>query len=152
MPSACKSFAGPAWFLTFCESDRILINPYSPVDTLADPSGKDETSYQLVRWPAYGLLVTSVANIVAVSGLTASNVEAIRSPTILGLFLVQISVSVAIVFAARMMLRLRNRPFAYTGATLACIPFLSPFVLLGIPFGVWAMLCMETTVVMKAFK
>ena len=50
----------------------------------------------------------------------------------------QLSVHVAIAFAANQMRIVRSYRFAYAGATLCCIPYLSQFWILGIPLGIWA--------------
>ena len=45
----------------------------------------------------------------------------------------------------------RRYRLAYGSAILSCIPFLSPFVFLGIPFGIWALIVLHRRDVKEAF-
>jgi hypothetical protein len=47
---------------------------------------------------------------------------------------------------------LESRWMGYVGAILVCIPFLSPFVFLGIPFGIWALVLLQQEHIRLAFE
>lgn len=46
---------------------------------------------------------------------------------------------------------LESRRMGFVGAVLVCIPLLSPFVLLGIPFGIWALVLLQQKHIIAAF-
>lgn len=47
---------------------------------------------------------------------------------------------------------LESRRLAYVGAVLAVIPFLSPLYVLGIPFGIWALVLLRQPEIKLAFE
>jgi len=59
--------------------------------------------------------------------------------------------NVAIVLGAISMLRLKNYRSAYTAAVLSLIPFCSPCFVLGIPFGIWALIVLHRADVKQRF-
>jgi hypothetical protein len=59
--------------------------------------------------------------------------------------------NVAIALGAVSMLRLKSYSSAYLAAILALIPFCSPCVLLGIPFGIWALVLLNRTELKQRF-
>lgn len=59
--------------------------------------------------------------------------------------------NVMIAFGAISMIRLRNHSAAYAGAILAVIPICSPCFVLGIPFGVWALVVLNRPEVKQRF-
>ncbi len=61
-----------------------------------------------------------------------------ESPKI-GMSLLQFFSLIAVAVGAAKMGHLESRKMGLVGATLACVPGLSPFLLLGIPFGVWSL-------------
>ena len=69
-------------------------------------------------------------------------------------FMVWIAIVVAnvVVFisSCNMLLGRRYR-LCYASAVLACIPLLSPFIWLGMPFGIWALVVLHRRDVKEAF-
>lgn len=62
-----------------------------------------------------------------------------------------ILVGVFIFFAALKMKKLENYTLALTGTVLAMIPCLSPCCLLGLPFGIWALVVLNKPEVKESF-
>lgn len=65
--------------------------------------------------------------------------------------LVQFVTLILISIGAAKMGHLESRRMAYVAAALACIPLVSPFVVLGIPFGAWALFQLGKPEVRAAF-
>ena len=59
--------------------------------------------------------------------------------------------NVAIALGAISMIRLKNYRNAYTAALLSLIPLCSPCLVLGIPFGIWAILILNRPEVKQRF-
>ena len=59
--------------------------------------------------------------------------------------------NVAVALGAVSMLRLKNYSSAYTSAILAIIPVCSPCFVLGIPFGIWALVVLNRPEVKQRF-
>ena len=59
--------------------------------------------------------------------------------------------NLAIAVGAVSMIRLRNYRSAYTAAILSVIPICSPCLLLGIPFGIWAIVVLNRPEVKQRF-
>src|SRR5262245_33786343 len=59
--------------------------------------------------------------------------------------------NLAIALGAISMLRLKNYASAYTAAVLSVIPVCSPCFLLGIPFGIWAIIVLNRPEVKQRF-
>lgn len=59
--------------------------------------------------------------------------------------------SLVIAYGAWCMRRGRNCRLSIAAAVIACIPFLSPWVFLGIPFGIWALVVLLRRDVRAAF-
>jgi hypothetical protein len=64
-----------------------------------------------------------------------------------GLFLVHLTV----LLGSLNMLRVRSYSSALTAAIVSLIPFCSPVVLLGLPFGIWALAVLRREEVKEAF-
>ena len=60
--------------------------------------------------------------------------------------------SIAIAVGGAKMVFMESYSIAKIGAALACIPLISPFVLWGIPFGIWAMIVLRDPKVKAAFE
>jgi hypothetical protein len=77
-----------------------------------------------------------------------------------GLFLVPmlvidaaiILITLVVLYGANEFRRLGNRNAAWTAVILACIPFCSPCLVLGIPIGIWGLTMLGRTEVREAFK
>jgi hypothetical protein len=57
-----------------------------------------------------------------------------------------------VLFGALQMARIRSYANAMTAAIVSLIPFCSPVVLLGVPFGIWALLVLRRDDVKEAFR
>ncbi|MFN3168725.1 MAG: hypothetical protein ACE37H_16835 [Phycisphaeraceae bacterium] len=66
--------------------------------------------------------------------------------------IVGIAVGVVILMGAMKMKRLESHGFALTAAILAMIPCVSPCCLLGLPFGIWAIVVLNDANVKAAFR
>ncbi len=62
-----------------------------------------------------------------------------------------IAMSAYIFWGARQLSELRSRQHAFAAAMIATIPCISPCLLLGIPFGIWALVAMNRPEVRDAF-
>ena len=107
--------------------------------------------------------VIFVLNIIAV----ASSPDAIEPPDIdaserIGFYigyygamfspLLNVIAQVVIMLGGIAMVRNKNIGLARTGAIVALIPCLSPFCIIGIPFGIWAVIVLFDPTVKAAFK
>jgi hypothetical protein len=136
----------------------------SDQDTIAPPQ-------RLVAGPAVGLMGISVICIVSILismcfdvGLLASGAASEMPQPSVGVSketqismrmmwaVAMLASSVIILGGAIAMKRLRNYVLARTAAVLAVIPCLSPFCVLGIPFGVWALSALARDSVRDSFQ
>jgi hypothetical protein len=137
--------------------------------------GRD-AALQLVKGPAVGLKVTAILNIIlALWSLVKlmffpSNVERLYSGTpqfndpqiqkLLHLFygplgiadnLFGLTMSVLVLIGASKLQSLKSREFAFAAAILAMIPCLTPCCVLGMPFGIWALVVLNKPEVKSQF-
>lgn len=66
--------------------------------------------------------------------------------------LIGLAVGVVVLMGALKMKRLESHGFAMTAAILAMIPCVSPCCLLGLPFGIWAVVVLNDANVKAAFR
>jgi hypothetical protein len=123
----------------------------------------------LLRWPSTGILVTAAFGLIAgldlmsmhagfwsqdpndamqVNGTTASDFP---SGIDFNIGLALTNVSLFHIFGAICMRRGTNYKVALISAILGCIPFLSPAIYFGIPFGIWALVVLRRPDVRAAF-
>jgi hypothetical protein len=145
-------------------------NPYvaPKIPEGVPPSTADrEVAKRLVRGPATSLIVLSVIAML-LDVLVIANVMVHDAPLILeqhgqgeGMQIVAANVSVnsllflvhlIVLIGAVQMLRLGSYSNAMTSAVVSLIPFCSPVVLLGLPFGVWALVVLCKARVSAVFK
>jgi hypothetical protein len=129
--------------------------------------GTRDAALQAVKGPAIALLVTAILGIVvagiglllSLTGLTGGRdlseipdpeirkifeyVQRLMGPlkivqAVLGMFM-----GVVILMGALKMMKLQSYRFAVTAAVLAMIPCISPCCLLGLPFGIWALVVLN---------
>ena len=133
-------------------------NPYStpaaaPNDALSE---RERKARQLLARPAAALIVLSLVNATLVPALLVWSFVLGRplalSPLEILIVTIQFPCLIAIMLGARSMRSLRARRLAYTGSLLACLPVLSPFLVLGIPFGVWSASVLSMPGVRAAFN
>jgi len=67
-------------------------------------------------------------------------------------YVIQGIVNVIILVAAVKMKNLESYGWSMTGSILAMIPFLSPCCLLGLPFGIWALVVLNDPIVRQGFE
>ncbi len=114
--------------LVLFRSLQILTNfdqEYQKAADTMDRMGQAGLTPDLLRGETYGLLIGSIVALIA-SGL--------------------------IVMAGARMRILRGYGFAMMGAILAVIPCISPCCLLGLPFGIWALIVLANPEVRAAFE
>jgi len=144
-------------------------NPYlSPDNDLTDARGDPEST---VRGPATGLIVVSIICIVVVSLamlfsgflLISGTARRMRQPSIGVSKETQIAVrmvwsgvilsaNAVILIAGIKMRRLQNYSLSKLGAILAVVPCIGPCYVLGIPFGIWALVALSKPGVKDAFR
>lgn len=149
--------------------------PLSPAD------GGREAALQQVKAPAVALKVTAILNILlavwdllekfflhpdlqqfnsAMQQLNNPQMEAFMQKLIQmssgpfgyvnGLFC--LAISVLILMGASRMQSLRSYEFAFTAAILAMVPCLTPCCLIGLPFGIWAVVVLGKSGVKSHFS
>jgi len=148
-----------------------LIPPLSP---LAEGGGERQAALQRVKGPAIALKITAILNLLlAVWSLVRmtilrpnldqlnSALQQIGDPQIQQLIqqwlhmaygpfgiansIFGVAMSVLIYIGASQMQSLRSYEFAYTAAILAMVPCLTPCCLIGLPFGIWAVVALGKT-------
>ena len=61
-------------------------------------------------------------------------------------------IGVFIIFASMKMMKMQSWGLAMTAAIIAMVPCISPCCILGIPFGIWAIVALSNSDVKAAFK
>lgn len=144
-------------------------NPYSSPNSHTAKGAV--TSQSVVRAPATALIVVSIICIVCVtvaflfSGylLVSGTAAQMQQPSIGISKETQIAIRMVwsviilvangvILVAAIKMRNLRNFPLSMLGAILAVIPCIGPCYLLGIPFGIWALIALHQPGVKEDFR
>jgi len=147
-------------------------NPYqSPVPPMyLAPGQTDSMAAQRVAGPATGLIVTAILGMVLqVLRIGANLVQmgvghGIRQPredvfpmmfgggVDAGLGVLSLIVGAVVLVGAMKMKRLENHGFAMAAAIIAMLPCISPCCLLGLPFGIWALVVLGDGSVKAAFQ
>jgi len=145
-------------------------NPYSssPQSGMRRPAGPNAKSQ--VAGPAISLIVVASLSLLLVTiGLlfdvwliasgAADNLVQPQGMDKTTQLMVRIAWSVVLLItngvvlaAAIKMMNLQNFGFARTGAIISVIPCLGPCCILGIPFGIWALVVLGKPEVARAFK
>lgn len=148
-------------------------NPYQATGT--SPGGSDYIApgqpyaSSRVQAPAMALMVTmiismpfillgAVINMVSMAGGGVAPAQQEMAINIMsggiGLVLnfVGLAIGVVILFGAIKMKNLQNYQYAMTASILAMIPCLSPCCLLGLPFGIWALVVLNDPNVKASFR
>jgi hypothetical protein len=146
-------------------------NPYqAPVSPTYLPPGQvDPFAAQRVAGPATALIVTAILAIVLQVGATIVNLAGVGMGHALrhnridvfagatgGIHIVSglfgVIIAVVVLLGAMRMKRLENYGFAMASAILAMIPCFWPCCLLGLPFGIWALVVLSDGSVKAAFR
>ncbi len=142
-------------------------------------TGGETEARSRVNGPAIGLLVTGIISLVMSVGSlimhltvvlgfrTASPLPEAPSPELQQIFtmlnalngplglvsdMFSLTMGVLITLGAMKMKNLQNYTFAYTISILAMIPCLSPCCLLGLPFGIWALVVLNKPEIKSQFN
>jgi hypothetical protein len=147
---------------------------------VAGASEGQDTALQLVKGPAIALKVTAILNIILAAWSLVrmaifplkmqqfnSALQQLNNPQLEQLFqkwihmaygplgavnsLFGLALSVLILVGAARMQSLRNYEFALTAAILAMVPCLTPCCLIGLPFGIWAVVVLRKAGVKSQF-
>ncbi|XZE22520.1 hypothetical protein SH449x_002450 [Pirellulaceae bacterium SH449] len=139
-----------------------MINPYQPPETIVQPLNHDalrESIRLRLSRPATALLVmSSIHSVFPAIGLVSfvfvvlfgSPVGPDSIPVLIVLslhFIAQITISIG----AAKMGQLESFRAAKISAIMSCIPGISPFMLFGIPFGIWSLRLLAIPEVRAAF-
>jgi uncharacterized membrane protein len=145
-----------------------MSNPYEPPGQ-GNPSGGAQT---VVQRPAVALIVVALISIVcgllalamdvvlvatgAIERLEEVNEGPVSEYTIITIRsiwgVVLLIASTFVLFGAMKMRNLQNYRTARAAAVVAMIPFLGPCCVLGIPFGIWALVALGKPGVRSAFR
>lgn len=138
----------------------ISMNPFAPPTTSSEPIHSDQTKAirDRVSRPASALIIMSavhstfVAIYLVSAGFVIAGggvlVDGIFGLTFLG---IQFVALVCIAIGAAKLGFLESYRLARLAAVLACIPLITPFFVIGIPFGVWALRLLADPSVKNAF-
>jgi hypothetical protein len=137
-------------------------NPYSspnvPVEYYSPPNF---SAAEALRGPSTGLIVVSIIWLVV--GLTftgqfqnqngnAGPPDALAIiPGMIGAVL-QLGIHGVVLYGALQMRKVQNIGLAYTAAIISCIPCCSGCYIVGIPFGIWALIVLNRPEVRSAFR
>lgn len=136
------------------------VNPYkAPVDVESPPVDLRKQALSKLRGPSAGLFILCVPWILigflALAFGLLSFVDNSAGPLFdafgFGQVLVVFASNVFIACGTVFMRWGRRYHIAFAAAVVASIPFLSPFVWLGIPFGIWALIVLRRADVRAAF-
>jgi hypothetical protein len=141
---------------------------------IGSSSGR-ETALQAIKGPAIALKVTAILGLVMVAiGLVMNMMSLTGHPITFGLQrmgdpnmqkmfnqlggglgivqgLIGGAIGIVILMGASKMQRLENYQFAMTASVLAMLPCLSPCCLLGLPFGIWALIVLNKPEIKSQF-
>ena len=148
--------------------------PFAPAEV------QDETALKMVKSPAVALQITAILNLIfgvwdlikliffpaqpgQIPGLEQINDPHLQAqmeniyrmtsgPIGIISILVALAISFLIFMGARKMQALRSYEFAFIAAILAMIPCLTPCCLIGLPFGIWALVVLCRKEVKSQFK
>jgi hypothetical protein len=143
-------------------------NPYqSPAsvdESLLSSTEQRERAASVVRTPAKIIVVLcmvaillylSIIGYVACIAFNAgANVPGMagRFHIAFGPHLLLIAIHVLTIYGAMSMLKLRSLAVARAAMTLACVPFLSPMLVVGIPFAIWGLIVLCLPYVTAEFR
>ena len=135
------------------------LNPYTPPDTVDAETDRMKEVKQRLSRPATALIIMSSTQsvfaslpvVTSVLFLVQGETQAVNV-TQLGLFSLQFVTSVIIAIGAAKMAFLESHFLGRVAGFLACIPFITPFIIVGIPFGIWSLILLSDPTVRVAFR
>ena len=149
--------------------------PASPAASPSWGAGDPRTvALQAVKGPAIGLMVTAILGLIGVAGGLALHLFAMggarfgtpqlgdpQMQKFINMFsggfgivqnIIGGIVGIVVLVGALKMQRLQNYSFVFTASILAMLPCLSPCCMLGLPFGIWALVTLNKPEVKSAFE
>jgi hypothetical protein len=154
--------------------------PGVPPPAFAPAENQDQTALKMVKSPAVALKITAILNLVfgvwdllkliffpakpgQIPGLEQINDPQLQAqlenifritngPIGIISVVVALAISFLIFIGASKMQALRSYEFAFIAAILAMIPCLTPCCLIGLPFGIWALVILCRKEVKSQFK
>jgi hypothetical protein len=145
-------------------SDNPYQSPAAPAHRCADPFAQ-----QRVAGPATALIVTAVLGLIGntislvlflfVLGMSRqgamgpnNDLDGLANYFNIAVALIGLPVGAVMLIGAMKMKKLESYGLAMAGAILGMIPYLSPCCLLGLPFGIWALVVLADGSVKAAFR
>jgi hypothetical protein len=137
-----------------------MTNPYAPPTSDITFRGESRDAIKArVSRPATALIImASIQSVFVAIYLVSAAVIIVRGGTViddaigLAIGCLQFICLILIAVGAAKLGFLRSYRFARLGSILACIPFITPFMLIGIPFGVWALRLLADPAILDAFS
>lgn len=137
-----------------------MTNPYeAPTSSESEPVDPVEAAKRRLSRPATALLtMASIHSVFPAVGLISCGFAWLHGnlsltdalPTVV-IQLTQLVLLILIAIGAGRMGHLKSLKMATLGAVLACIPVVTPFVVAGIPFGVWSLVLLNDPNVARVF-
>ena len=136
-----------------------MTNPYAPPtsSTTLDVDSREAIKSRVSR-PATALIIMASTQSVAVAIYLVSGAVIVArggsvSDDIFGLAMgvLQFVALLLIAVGAAKLGFLESHRLARLGSLLACIPFITPFIFIGIPFGIWSLRLLADPAVRDAF-
>ncbi|PHQ35867.1 hypothetical protein CEE69_07780 [Rhodopirellula bahusiensis] len=124
-----------------------MTNPYTPpASSAATPANDRDAIKARVSRPATALIVmASIQSVFVAIYLVSAVVVVSRGGSVshdyvgLSIGCLQFACLMLIAIGAAKLGFLESHFMARLGSSLACIPFITPFMIVGIPFGVWSL-------------
>lgn len=137
----------------------IETNPYaSPHENVASDADPTTVIRTRVSRPATALIVmASIQSVFVAIYLVSAAFVVARGESVtlsyvaIAVATVQLTGLVLIAIGGAKLGFLQSLTLARVGASLACIPFITPFMILGIPFGIWSLRLLADPSVRAAF-
>lgn len=134
-------------------------NPYQPPAHEGVTADTGSTTVRRIKGPSTGLILLLAIQIASyiVAGLIAAATLAIGLPVDASLIEVCLAVAhlLTMIFMLRSLVQIRHLQQLRNGriaAGIACVPFLSPWIWIGIPFGVWLSIVLAKSETAEAFR
>lgn len=140
-------------------------NPYSSSSTSSPGSHNEKDLLASLKAPAICLIIVTILGFInLIAGAVMNAIKLNGAPIqdgpenislIVGMIvgvLAGISFHSCILYGSMCMLNGENHGWAKAACIMACIPFCSPCLLLGIPFGIWGLVALSQTGVAQAMR
>lgn len=136
-----------------------MTNPYAPPISNVPRSVDDRDAIKArVSRPATALIVmASIQSVFLAIYLVSWAIVVARSGSVSGVSVgvavvcLQFVCTVLIAIGAAKLGFLESHRLARLGSLLACVPFVTPFIIVGIPFGIWSLRLLADPSVRQAF-